>query len=284
MDKSTYYTVAHPKEFAINWREFYDEADRLTVEVKSRLRHRLDINYSMSNDPKQKLDLYFPDAGSERCPVFIFLHGGGFREGDKEDYGYVAVPFSAYGVITVVANYRLAPQHTYPAQVEDVQEILSWIHHNIERLGGDSENIYIGGHSAGAILSATVSMDSSWTRKRKLPANLVKGCVPISGRYDLRDSPSTEVYVSDPSLLVEASPVLNVVDPPARSLVVAGSKEESVLRPSEDLVAKIKQSGREAKLVILEDMNHADTALTLRNAEGRLFKEIIELFAKVTSG
>ena len=277
MDKLAYYTVAHPKEFSINWREFYEEAGRLTAEAKASLRHKLDINYSMSNDPKQKLDLYFPEAGTERSPVFIFLHGGGFREGDKEDYGYVAIPFSSHGVITAVANYRWAPQHRYPAQVEDVQEILSWVYHNIDRLGGDCERIYIGGHSAGAILSASVSMNSKWTGGRKLPANLVKGCVPISGRYDLRNSPSSEVYVSDSKLVVEASPVLNVVDPPARNLVVAGSKEDSVLKPSEDLVAKISHSGREAKLLILEGMNHADTALTLRSAEGRLFKEMIGL-------
>ena len=60
----------------------------------------------------------------------------------------------------MVMSYRLSPAH-YPEQVHDVQAALGWVYSNISDYGGDALQIYIGGHSAGAILSAFVSVDSS---------------------------------------------------------------------------------------------------------------------------
>jgi len=72
----------------------------------------------------------------------------------------VARPLAAQGIVTVVMSYRLSPAH-YPEQVHDVQAALGWVYSNISDYGGDALQIYIGGHSAGAILSAFVSVDSS---------------------------------------------------------------------------------------------------------------------------
>src|SRR6266851_115321 len=104
-DKSKYYTVQHPKDFPIDWKAFYDNADDLTGETRKLFPHHLDLAYG--TDPKQKLDVYLPANKPATAPVFIFLHGGGFREGDRAHYGFVARPLASQGVITVVASYRM---------------------------------------------------------------------------------------------------------------------------------------------------------------------------------
>src|ERR1700724_31170 len=100
-DRSSYYTVSHPSEFTIDWVSFYTNAGNSPEETRKKLRTRLNVHYAKSNNPKQTLDIYLPEGEPKSAPVFIFLHGGGFREGDKDDYGYVARPFSSRDVITV---------------------------------------------------------------------------------------------------------------------------------------------------------------------------------------
>jgi arylformamidase len=277
VNRSEYYTVAHPDQFDIDWTSFYNKAGELTDETRKKLRNKLNINYGTTNNPKQTLDIYFPSEQANNTPVFIFLHGGGFQEGDKDDYGYVALPFASRGVITVVATYRWAREYRYPSQVEDTRDILSWVYRNIGSMGGDPEKIYIGGHSAGAILSASVSVDPSWTARRQLPVDLVKGCIPISATYDMRTNPYAEPYVSDSRLIIEASPILNITHPAQENLVAVGTKEEIYVQPSKDLVAKLSEKGVNAKLLILENMDHAETVWSLRDANGKLFQEIMKI-------
>ena len=71
--------------------------------------------------------------------MLLFLHGGGFREGDRKQYGYVGEPFAKHGIITVVASYRLTPGFTHPAQPDDTKAIVAWIHKNIAQLWRRSE-------------------------------------------------------------------------------------------------------------------------------------------------
>jgi acetyl esterase/lipase len=114
-DASTYYTVRHPEQFKTDWAGFYRQADAATAEVRSVTRHTLDLAYG--SDVKQRLDLYFPATATSASPVFLFFHGGGFREGDRAQYGFIAKSFTAHGIIAAIASYRLTGAgFIYPAQ------------------------------------------------------------------------------------------------------------------------------------------------------------------------
>jgi len=161
--------------------------------------------------------------------------------------------------------------------VEDVYDVLSWVYRNIGSMGGDPNRIYIGGHSAGAILSASVAVDPGWTAKLNLPGNVVKGCIPISGGYDMRTNPFVEPYVSDPKLMIEASPILNIRNPPKNNLVAVGTGEEVFVQPSKDFVEKLSEKGVNAKLLVLDNMDHAETVWSLRDSQSQLFEEIMKI-------
>jgi arylformamidase len=157
-DASRYYTVQHPELFKTDWAGFYRTVDAATAAVRAQFPHVLDLSYQQNI--KQRLDLYLPKQKTKGAPVFLFLHGGGFREGDRAQYGFVAKPFVEKGIIVAVASYRLTdPGFVYPTQVEDVRLALQWLHRNAQNYGGDGMQLYVGGHSSGGVLAADVGVD-----------------------------------------------------------------------------------------------------------------------------
>ena len=277
-DKSKYYTIQHADEFSMDWVGFYETCDERTAKARKELPHHLDLPYG--DDPKQKLDLYLPKEKPEGAPTFLFLHGGGMREGDRAHYGYIATPFAANGIITAVASYRLTGQgFHFPDQPEDVAAAVRWIHQNIQKYGGDPDLVYVGGHSAGAILSAYVGVRGTWREKMGLPKGLIKGVAPVSGPYDLRAvrrSGEIDGYVPDPELRAEASPILNVDNPVPRTVVAFGSLEPFEAT-SRELVDNMKARGVKAELVVLEDENHDQTALSLGDQDSVLFLAVLKM-------
>jgi len=273
-DRSKYPTHLRASASGIDWIAFYDRADALTAETRQELQHHLDIPYG--EDPKQKLDLYLPTS-EPAGPVFIFIHGGGFVEGDRSHYGYVARPLASKGIMTVVMSYRLSPSY-YPDQLRDVQAALEWVYHNVGDFGGDPSLIFIGGHSAGAILSAYVSVNNGWLGSRSLPGDLIKGFLPVSGPYDLRKPGGfVDNYLPDDSKRAEASPALNIRDLSARAIVVVGSLERPYLESSEAFVESIRNRGGNAELLVLDGMAHDATALAAGDQDSPLVAALLDL-------
>lgn len=275
-DKSKYYSVTHSNEYKINWKAFYDKIDMMTAEVRKKLPHHLDIPYG--KDPKQKLDLYLPPKKPSGAPVLVFLHGGAFFEGDRAHYGYAAGPLAKNGVLTVVPSYRLAPEFRFPDQPEDVQKVLAWVYRNIGSYGGDPEHIYIAGHSAGAILAAFVAMKTDWLARMSLPADLIKGCVPISANYDLRQRATNRKYAPTPDIQVEASPIFHIENPPRLTIVALGSLEEkNFLKPSQEFAQKIQGKGGTAEVMVVNDLDHDGIAISLGYEKSKLVQAILNM-------
>jgi arylformamidase len=273
-DIDSFYTCQHPDEFP-NWRAFYESAEQRTARVRDRWRHELDVPYGPHL--KQRLDLYVPGTVSAP-PVLLFVHGGGFREGDPTLYGFLAEPFLERGIAFASVGYRLTPETYLPSTVNDVEDALAWCSANLAERGIDPGRIVLAGHSAGAILTAHVSMRQDWLAQRGLPPDLIKAAAPISGMYDFRAGAD---YVADPSQLGAASPLLNVSAPVAHTLIAYGSLERSPQfgTDSEALVAAIRATGRTAELLRLEGLDHRQTVDCLSDPSSELFQAVERLIA-----
>jgi arylformamidase len=274
-DWRSYATVQNPSQYTIDWRAFYEKAQALTDATRASLPHTLDIAYGA--DAKQRLDLYRPKTKVAGVPVFLFIHGGGFVEGDRRQYGYVAAPLAAHGVITAVMSYRLSPNR-YPTQVEDVELAVLWLAKNIAMHGGHPDRIFVGGHSAGAILSALLGVRSDWQARRGVPADVIKGIVPVSGPYDLRGLGGfvANFIQSDGPEREAASPMLRIErTPPA--VVAYGEKEKPYAAGSAAFVDALVKRGGKATLIALTGMAHDQTALTLADTASPLTTAVVSL-------
>ena len=131
------------------------------------------------------LDVYTLDPVEPKSPVMVFVHGGGLRVGDKassKDLGPKPEYFnSKLGYIFVSVNYRLLPEGRYPTNVQDVANALAWVHNNIASFGGDPEQIFLMGHSAGAGLVTQVSTDDAFLKKAGKDLKILKGVIANEG-------------------------------------------------------------------------------------------------------
>ena len=141
-----------------------------------------DIDYISESDyadGRDLLDVYMPE-GAKKAPVIVFLHGGALLYGDKTYGKGIAASLVESGVGLVSANYRLSPDHAHPSHVQDAAAATAWVINNIAAYGGDPENVFIAGHSAGAYLAALLAIDSSLIEKHNIDKGALKGTVLIS--------------------------------------------------------------------------------------------------------
>ncbi|OEJ35366.1 alpha/beta hydrolase [Streptomyces subrutilus] len=97
----------------------------------------------------------------------VWLHGGGFLMGDLDtEHPWAARIAASSGAVVISVGYRLAPEHPYPAALEDAYAVLEWAVAHAAELGVEPDRIAIGGHSAGANLAAAVTL---WARDRQGP-------------------------------------------------------------------------------------------------------------------
>ncbi len=144
----------------------------------------LDISYGRGS--AEKLDI-FP-AGGTRQPVLVFVHGGYWRSLDKSDHSFVAPGFTKHGVCVVVPNYALCGAHS-PTTIEDITlqtvRAVAWVHQHIGQYGGDPARISVVGQSAGGHLAAMMAACQWEQFDKKLPPQVVRNALSISGLHDL---------------------------------------------------------------------------------------------------
>ena len=172
------------------------------------------------------LDVYIPESGNAPFPLVLFIHGGAFMHGDKEDPDCLAELLRA-GFAVASMNYRLSGQAIWPAQMDDIKAALLFLRSNTNRLSIDGQRIATFGPSAGGHLASVTALALA-----KNPETRVQACVdwygPIdfihmdkdieatgvvreSGRNDAAGSPESRLIgatVSDnPELAATASPL-----------------------------------------------------------------------------
>lgn len=221
----------------------------------------------------QSLDLYAPPGRGR--PLVVFIHGGGWRIGDKSNGPAgreKAAYFNGLGCAYASLNYRLSPDVTHPAHVEDVAAALAWLHRNAEAQGIDGARMVVMGHSAGAHLAGLVATDARRLRRHGLSPSILRGAILLDGAgYDVtQQAPAViarggfvgamyaDAFGRDGSLWRDASPTLQVAagvgTPPF--LIVHASRPDST-RQSRDLAARLRAAGVDARLHEARGYTHA---------------------------
>lgn len=136
------------------------------------------------------LDIYRPDETSV-LPVVVSVHGGAYFYGDKDLYRFYCMQFAKEGFAVVNFNYRLSPESKFPAPLEDINEMLTWLKNNAKEYNLDTDKIILIGDSAGAQLAsqyATIFTNQEYRNlfKLKTPDIKIIGLSLACGLYDLK--------------------------------------------------------------------------------------------------
>ncbi len=220
------------------------------------------------------LDVYAPPAEGKH-PVLVMIHGGGWRTGDKASAGVAAEKsrhFVKAGYVFVSINYRLSPAVLHPAHVTDVARALAWVDSHITEFGGDREEIYLMGHSAGAHLAALVAIDDRHLKTAGKGLEILDGVILLDGAaYDIPRGLDEldagaglralykNAFGSDPAVLRDASPRTHVAPhkeiPPFLIFHTGRRTAGEVL--SQELAAAIVEAGGSAEAFLAKGKSHA---------------------------
>jgi len=266
---------------------YYQEAPLPDAQVFRDIPYRLEAG---ADSQKPRLDLFLPSPQTARpWPVLVFVHGGGWRHGDRalrvggaEVYANIGRFMAGHGVGSAVISYRLQPTVDWKAQVEDVASAVAWITTHVPRLGGDAGRIFLAGHSAGAQLVAHVALDTEPLTAMGLPEGSVCGLIPVSGAgFDVSDARTYELGASrsyyekrfrnegsGDEWAREASPIAQMGEPlPATLILYADGDWPSLRRQSELLGEGLAARGAVVDLRVIEGEDHYTIVPTLSRSD-----------------
>lgn len=213
-----------------------------------------DIEYGP--DPRHRLDLYPADA--EEAPTLLFLPGGGFVGGDKAEaapfYGNVGRFFASHGYRAIVANYRLAPTHTWPAGSEDVARILDWL--------GETPQLHLLGQSTGASHLATYLLHPRHAAHRD--EKRIRSVALMSGFYrpELAMPPGAKLYFGNDDW--PARSLTGGAPHPRLLLSIAELDPPAIASQTLDLASSLSRAdGRAPELAWFRGHNHVSTVHSL---------------------
>lgn len=238
-----------------------------------------DLAYVDGGDPQQVLDLYLPpDIGCDPVPLVVWVHGGGWRIGDKSNAIEDKVAhWNDAGWALASVNYRLtdaslpeADRVMAPDHNEDVAAAVGWLVDRAAELGIDPDHLALLGHSAGAGIVAALATDPAYLEAVGLEPTDV-GCVaPLDTEaFDIASAVSTlagtsiyqDAFGTDPDRWAELSPQTHVGEGPIPDLflVTRGTAgRRAVVQTFVDAVDAVDAAGGEATVIDLPTFTHAD--------------------------
>lgn len=214
---------------------------------------------SFGAQPRQTMDVYTPDKATDQSRVVVFVYGGAWRKGIKEDYAFVAHALAREGHWLIVPDYQLYPSVTFPTFVEDVAEAIKAIPNAL----GDSKpspnqplQITLMGHSSGAHTASLIAADRSWLGDAPV---IISQLVAMSGPYDLPlDNPEVSNVFASALDSTAALPIekITVEHPP--TLLIHGEDDTRVLpKHSKRYSEALRENNIEVDMLMLEGAGHA---------------------------
>lgn len=210
-------------------------------------------------DPLQQLDFY--PAAARTAPLVVFVHGGGWKRGDK---GMMRgsdklKDWHAKGYAVASLNYRLVPGARVEDQAADVAAALAALRNRASSLGFDPARVVLTGHSAGAHLVALVGTDPQWLRRAGLAMTALRGVIPLDGAgYHVPSQMGensrvlgdtyAQAFGTDPARQLALSPTQHGAAPNAPAFLILHVDRKDAKAQSERLASVLRRAGTPVEL------------------------------------
>ena len=160
------------------------------LEIPQDIEYIRNVRYG-ENKKYHTLDICWPKRIEEELPVIISVHGGGYVYGNKEVYQFYAASLAQMGFTVVNFNYRLAPKYKFPAPLEDLNTVISWLLEHQKEYPVDMQKVFLVGDSAGAQIVAQYgamysNREYASVMEMDVPKFTLKALGLCCGTYDLK--------------------------------------------------------------------------------------------------
>lgn len=219
-------------------------------------------------DPQHNLSatVFVPEHrnGLSHSRMALLIHGGGWAAGSRDEMFSTARLLQEHGVVAMSITYRLAPQHKWPAQYEDVTRAILWFKRNAAQWGGDPDKMVLIGASAGGHLAAFSGLNPR-------PGAQVQGIVSLWGPWDLtapendRQTNSVNTLLNTDTLQErqQASPLFHITPKAPPAVVVHGDRDEIVsFEKAQDICPAYDAVGVPCRFVPLHGEGHSPRNMT----------------------
>ena len=224
-------------------------------------------NIAYGPDTRQQLDIYVPDNLQKPAPVIVFFYGGSWQFGSKDDYLFAGQAFASKGYIAVIADYRLYPQVYFPAFLQDCAAAFTWVHAHINDYGGNEDDLFLAGHSAGAYNALMLALNPVYIEGAHGDLAWIKGVIGISGPYDF-------LPFTDPKIIALFSTSTNAATQPIHfvradmpPVFLATGDSDTLVYPKNTyhLTATLQEFHDPVEMHIYPGLGHIGAALSLAN-------------------
>lgn len=215
-------------------------------------------NIAYGHHEQQKLDIYQP-PNIKDAPVIIFYHGGRWTVGNKDQYKFAGLTLAKKGYVVVLPNTRLYPDVKFPSFVEDTALAMAWTHANIHNYKGQTQNVFVSGHSSGAHMASIAMTDQRYLKKHNMSSKIISGFAGLSGPYDFipeADDLKDMFGPPDNYKNMQISTFIDGNEPPM--LFIHGKKDTAVIMRNLHLAKEaIETKGGIVETHIYDDADHA---------------------------
>jgi len=247
-----------------------------------------DLEYVQGGHERNRLDLYLPEKSARPLPVIVWVHGGGWTNGDKTRGP--AFRFATRGYAVASINYRFSQHAIFPAQINDCKAAVRWLRANARKYGLDSDHIGAWGSSAGGHLVALLGTTAGHKELEGSGGNEdqsshVQAVVDWFGPTDFLTAGPKDTRINliggDPQANKEkaakASPITYVSKDAVPFLIMHGDQDKTVpISQSETFAQTLQKAGAGVTFVVVKGGHHGGALFT--NAENS--KLIEDFFAK----
>jgi len=232
----------------------------------------------------QKLDVY---PQSKAAPVVIFIHGGSWRHGRKDQYRFAADAFYRQGYTVVLPDYVKHPDQRakYPSFAIDGAKAVSWVKQNITKYNGNADKIFVAGHSAGAHTAMMLATDKQFLNAEGLAPKDLNGVIGIAGPYSFIPDWEVTQAVFGPPENYPLMDALNYVDgdEPSTLLLHSSGDEQVGQYNQEKMQAALNNKGVDTEAVLYSRPGHIDMVTHLHPwfaKEDKLMNDIHKFIQK----
>ncbi len=235
--------------------------------------HR-DLEYAVADGESLRLDLYLPEKTETSPPLVVWIHGGGWKNGDKANVNSATLRLSEDGYAVTSINYRLKDLSIHPKQIHDCKGAVRWLRAHADEYGYDATRIAVGGGSAGGHLALLLGLSGGVENLEgtvggnRNQTGLIRAILDLYGPSELNVMAETSerfkrVHRFDDKQLVSASPLtyLTPDDPPI--LILHGDQDRVVsVEQSLLLHERYQKAGLISELHILAGSGHGGPAFS----------------------